>query len=72
MREQRPAWAFRVPMPVTQIRLFQTDGAYPVCPQCGISMEREHQSFCSRCGQRLDWKNYKRAQIIFPQKIEDP
>lgn len=59
--------SYRVPMSVTQIRLFPTDGAYPVCPRCHISMERERQSFCSRCGQRLAWKEYRRAQIIFPQ-----
>ena len=28
----RPAWAFRKPMAVTQLRWFRTDGTYPVCP----------------------------------------
>ena len=60
--------SFREPMPVTQARLLEVDGAYPVCPRCRISMEREYQSFCDRCGQRLDWKGYKKAQVIYPLK----
>ena len=71
MSKRRAAEAFREPMPVTQVRLFQVDGAYPVCPQCGISIEREGQRFCSRCGQRLGWRDYKRAQVIFPQNSPD-
>lgn len=60
--------AFRMPMAVTQIRLYRSDGAYPVCPQCKISLEREYQRFCDRCGQRLSWKGYKNAQMIYPKK----
>lgn len=60
--------SFRVPMRVTQVRLFPLDGAYPVCPQCKISMEREYQRFCVNCGQRLDWKGFKQAEIIYPNK----
>lgn len=70
-RKQSPTleMSFRVPMPVAQIRLFHPDGAFPVCPQCGISMEREYQNFCEYCGQRLDWKRYKKAQVVeYPQK----
>lgn len=37
---------------------------YPVCPRCNITMEREYQSFCDRCGQKLDWKKFKQATII--------
>lgn len=58
--------SFRSAMPVTQARLIQIDGTYPVCPRCGISMEREYQRFCDHCGQRLSWKDYGRAQIIYP------
>lgn len=67
MNKQRAAEAFRKPMAVTQIRLFPADGAYPVCPQCSSSMEREYQRFCDRCGQCLSWKNYKQALVIFPK-----
>ena len=51
--------AFRTPMCVTKIRMYSSDGAYPVCPKCDVSMEREYQRFCDRCGQRLDWKSYR-------------
>lgn len=60
--------SFRTEMPVTQVRLLEVDGAYPVCPRCKISMEREHQSFCDRCGQRLGWKDYKNAVVIPPDR----
>jgi len=60
--------SFRRPMKVTQVRMFPLDGAYPVCPQCNISLEREYQRFCDRCGQRLDWKNYKKAEVIYAQR----
>lgn len=63
--------AFREPMPVTHIRCFRyLSGVtgFPVCPQCGRTMEREYQSYCDRCGQRLDWDNFSKATIILPQK----
>ena len=41
-----------------------SDGAYPVCPRCAISLDREYQRFCDRCGQRLGWQGYKKARII--------
>ncbi|MCI8551908.1 MAG: hypothetical protein HFF56_02765 [Lawsonibacter sp.] len=56
--------SYRTTMPVTQIRLFPSDGAYPVCPRCAISLDREYQRFCDRCGQRLGWQGYKKARII--------
>lgn len=62
---------FRNPMSVTQVRCFRTSHntitQFPVCPQCGVTMEREYQSFCDRCGQRLDWKNFSRATILPPK-----
>lgn len=61
--------SFRAAMTVTQIRMFPTDGAFPVCPRCRISLDREYQRFCDHCGQCLSWKGYKRAQIIYPQQL---
>lgn len=29
---------------------------YPVCPRCGIMLEREYVRFCDNCGQKLEWK----------------
>lgn len=63
--------AFREPMPVTHIRCFScTYGVtgFPLCPQCGITMEREYQSYCNRCGQQLDWKDFSDATVIFSKK----
>ena len=39
---------------------------FPVCPACMATLEREGQNFCDHCGQRLDWRWYKHAQIIYP------
>ena len=62
---------FRKPMPVTQIRSFHFLhglAAFPVCPQCGRTIEREYQPYCDRCGQCLDWKDFSKAAILLPQK----
>ena len=53
--------SYLIPMPVTEVRRFQgTSGliAFPVCPHCGQTMEREFQSYCDRCGQCLDWERF--------------
>ena len=39
---------------------------YFVCPSCHVTLEREFVAFCDRCGQRLDWENYRSAKVIFP------
>lgn len=59
-----PALGFRRPMQVTRIIRYPTDGAFPVCPRCGSTLEREYQNFCDRCGQRLGWKELRRAEVI--------
>ena len=64
---------FRSPMPVTQIRCFRYSYPYgltgfPVCPQCGTTIEREYQAYCDRCGQCLDWKDFSKATVILPEK----
>jgi len=63
--------SFRRPLKVSQAYCFHDHlGAftYPVCPRCGITMEREFQRFCDRCGQCLDWHGYKNAVVIYPDK----
>lgn len=63
------ALRFRMPMQVRQIRCFRGfEGrflGFPVCPQCGITMERKYQAYCDRCGQRLGWKGFGKAAILF-------
>jgi transcriptional regulator with XRE-family HTH domain len=55
--------SFRIPQLVTQYRTFEYT-TYPICPRCNITMEREYQSYCDRCGQRLCWKNYAKASAV--------
>ena len=56
--------SFRRPMAVTEALRFRTGGSYPVCPRCGVTMEREYQNFCDRCGQRLEWSRFDRAAVV--------
>lgn len=63
----RQLMSFRVPMMVRELLVFQSHNGptgYYKCPRCGITVEREFMSFCDRCGQRLDWKEYRKAVIV--------
>lgn len=64
------ALSYRRPITVHAVMLFR-DGyrrptTYPICPRCNITMEREYQRYCDRCGQRLDWKELNHAKIVLP------
>jgi len=48
---------------VGQIRVLHGDDAFPVCPGCTATLEREYQHYCDRCGQALDWENYVYASV---------
>ena len=57
------------PLLVSQAMAFTSPAGlttFPVCPACMATLEREGQNFCDHCGQRLDWRWYKHAQIIYP------
>ncbi len=59
--------SFRIPMPVSQVILLgagQETTSFPVCPRCGISLEREFQHYCDRCGQSLSWHGLSHASVI--------
>ena len=61
------AEAYRTPMPVTAVRYYPACPdlfTYPLCPRCGLTMEREYQRFCEHCGQALDWKDLSKAIIV--------
>lgn len=65
--------SYRMPMQVNEVIVYKKKSGhfgecngFPVCPRCKISMEREYQAFCDRCGQKLGWKKYKHAKVIFP------
>ena len=57
---------FRLHLTVTEYILYHDslggESIYYVCPRCGITLEREYQAFCDRCGQRLDWKEIDNAK----------
>lgn len=55
-----------IPAHVTQILCLPSGESFPVCPACRITLEHEYQAYCDRCGQRLDWKRFNDAQIIYP------
>ena len=50
---------YRFPLPVTEYVLyhetFGQESVYYLCPRCAVTMERDYQAFCDRCGQKLDW-----------------
>ncbi len=62
-----PLSNYRQGMRVTELMVFSYSGGktgYYVCPRCKATMEREFMAFCDRCGQKLDWRGYKKAKII--------
>ena len=54
---------YRQPMRVKEIMVYKNDYSYPICPRCNCTFEREYQSFCDRCGQKLSWKDFSKAKI---------
>ena len=55
---------YRIPLSVTEVIRFSNGYAFPVCPRCKITLEREYQSYCDRCGQCLDWNDFENAKVI--------
>lgn len=52
-------------MQVSQILyISELTGSFPVCPACKVTLEREYQNYCDRCGQRLGWKGFRQAEVI--------
>ncbi len=50
--------SYRIAMPVTDAVSYPRDGIYPVCPRCRLSLSREYQRYCDRCGQALGWEQW--------------
>ena len=57
--------SYRLPLPVKEILLLGNRDTFPICPSCNITLEREYQSFCDRCGQRLNWDSFENADVIY-------
>lgn len=58
------AVTYRIPISVTEILKFSNGYAFPVCPRCKITLEREYQAYCDRCGQCLDWNDFENAKVV--------
>lgn len=61
--------SYRTPMRVEAVRAFRWGNgfsAFPICPRCQSTMEREYQAFCDRCGQRLSWRGFRQTAILMP------
>lgn len=60
--------AFRFPMKVTHFRKHPSCNRsctiFPVCPHCERNIEREYQSFCVHCGQKLCWDCFRYATLM--------
>lgn len=66
--------SYRAAMAVKELAVFPAafgQPAYYVCPRCDVTMEREYQSYCDRCGQRLAWRGKKQIRLIYPRQKED-
>lgn len=61
------ALSYRHKLRIKAVRAYQSHfglSSFPICPRCKITMEREYQSFCDRCGQALHWKGFGKAKDV--------
>ena len=60
--------SYRIAMQVIHYRKLPYLGGsfttFPVCPRCKCDIEREYQSFCDNCGQKLAWEHYAHATLF--------
>lgn len=56
--------SYRIPRRVRAILEMQNGDGFSICPKCRYTLEREYQSFCDRCGQKLDWDYFEKAKVI--------
>ena len=59
---------YRVPMIVKDMVSFYhfpEDNVYYRCPRCQELLPREFVAYCDRCGQCLDWSDYKKARRTY-------
>lgn len=66
------AVSYRIAMPVTKMVQYSSGGyAYPICPRCRQSMDREYMSYCDRCGQKLSWEKLDNAKVLMAPIVEE-
>ena len=59
---------YRVPMMVDEAIIYRKtfeDNIYYCCPRCQRTLEREFLAYCDRCGQCLDWRDYRKARRTY-------
>ena len=58
--------AYRFALPVTEFALYKDllggETVYYYCPRCDVTLERDYQAYCDRCGQCLDWNRIHKAK----------
>lgn len=56
---------YRTPMMVDEAIIYRkafTDDLYYRCPRCQTFLARDFMAYCDRCGQCLNWSDYKKAR----------
>lgn len=53
---------------IKQALVCEGGNAFWICPNCKCTFEREYQSYCDRCGQRLKWPSLRKIDYI-PSKL---
>lgn len=56
---------YRISMRVKEVYSYKWGAEFPRCPRCGTTMKREHQLFCDRCGQRLNWNGFDDCEVKY-------
>ena len=58
--------SYRQPLPITQLVVTSEypHSGYFACPRCKVTLDREFVAYCDRCGQKLAWRHYKKAELI--------
>ena len=55
---------FHIPLMVTEIVITGDGERFPVCPFCGMTLEREFLNYCDRCGQKLNWTSFPKSATV--------
>ena len=54
----------QTPTLVVNAFVYPNGYTYFQCPNCKVTMEREYQRYCDRCGQRLKWPALRKIHYI--------
>ena len=56
--------SYRAAMNVVQYERFECGMICPICPRCETCLDREYQSYCDNCGQKLNWDRFDKATRV--------